>query len=194
MTDAASNPVQRTPLGLWAVFGYDDAVRLLRDPTLSVDDRAVIGPNGNRNRVRSFHGLIIPLEERPMRHHFLSFVATIALVTAVPALAAEIETSSQIDAVAVYPDGATVTRLIRLDLPAGDSTLFARDFPLTLDPSSLRVEGDGGSRIVIGAVDARPPLPTPPANLPQVDRQLEALRDQRAGLDGEIAAATARRK
>jgi uncharacterized protein (TIGR02231 family) len=129
-----------------------------------------------------------------MRHHFLSFVATIALVTAVPALAAEIETSSQIDAVAVYPDGATVTRLIRLDLPAGDSTLFARDFPLTLDPSSLRVEGDGGSRIVIGAVDARPPLPTPPANLPQVDRQLEALRDQRAGLDGEIAAATARRK
>jgi len=129
-----------------------------------------------------------------MRHHFLSFVATVALVTAMPALAAEIETSSQVDAVTVYPDGATVTRLIRLDLPAGDSTLFARDFPLTLDPSSLRVEGEGGGRVVIGAVDARPPLPTPPANLPQVDRQLEALRDQLAGLDGEIAAATARRK
>jgi len=41
----ATNPVQRTPLGLWALFGYDDAVRLLRDPTLSVEDRAVIGPN-----------------------------------------------------------------------------------------------------------------------------------------------------
>ena len=41
----ATNPVQRTPLGLWAVFGYDDAVRLLRDPTLSVEDRSVIGPN-----------------------------------------------------------------------------------------------------------------------------------------------------
>jgi cytochrome P450 len=41
----ATNPVQRTPLGLWAVFGYDDAVRLLRDPTLSVEDRSVIGAN-----------------------------------------------------------------------------------------------------------------------------------------------------
>ncbi len=41
----ATNPVQRTPLGLWAVFTYDDAVRLLRDPTLSVEDRSVIGPN-----------------------------------------------------------------------------------------------------------------------------------------------------
>ena len=41
----AENPVQRTPLGLWAVFRHDDAVRLLRDPSLSVEDRSVIGPN-----------------------------------------------------------------------------------------------------------------------------------------------------
>ena len=129
-----------------------------------------------------------------MRHRLLSFVATIAIVAAVPAMAAEIEASSQIDAVTVYPDGATVTRLIRLDLPAGDSTLLAHDFPLTLDPSSLRVEGEGGARLVIGAVDARPPLPAPPANLPQIDRRIEALRDSATALDGEIAAATARRK
>src|SRR5947207_15530230 len=133
-----------------------------------------------------------------MRRQLLSFVAVIAIVAAVPAtvpvLAAEIEAGSQIDAVTVYPEGATVSRLIRLDLPAGDSTLFARDFPLTLDPSSLRVEGEGGARLVIGAVDARPPLPAPPANLPQVDRRIEALRDSRTALDGEIASATARRK
>jgi uncharacterized protein (TIGR02231 family) len=129
-----------------------------------------------------------------MRQYFLTFVASLALIAAAPALAAEIETSSQIDAVTVYPDGATVTRLIRLDLPAGSSTLFARDFPIALDPSSLRVEGEGGDRLVIGAVDARHPLPTAPANLPEIDRRLEALRDQRAALDGEVAAATARRK
>jgi cytochrome P450 len=41
----ATHPVQHTPLGLWAVFGYDDAVRILRDPTLSVEDRAVVGRN-----------------------------------------------------------------------------------------------------------------------------------------------------
>lgn len=114
-----------------------------------------------------------------MRDHLFAFISVIALVAATPALAADIETSSQIDAVTVYPDGATVTRVIRLDLPAGDSTLLMRDFSLGLDPSSLRVEGEGGARLVIGAVDARPPLPTAPANLPQIDRQLEALRDQR---------------
>jgi len=129
-----------------------------------------------------------------MRRSLLSFVAVAAIVAALPAMAAEIEAASQIDAVTVYPDGATVTRLIRLDLPAGDSTLFARDFPLTLDPSSLRIEGEGGARLVIGAVDARPPLPAPPANLPQIDRRIEALRDSRTTLDGEIASATARRK
>ena len=133
-----------------------------------------------------------------MRRHFLALVVTTAvaavLSASLPASAAEIEAKSQIDAVTVYPDGATITRLIRLDLPAGDTTLLARDFPLTLDPSSLRVEGEGGARLVIGAVDARPPRPTPPANLPDIDKRIEALRDQRAALDGEIATANARRK
>lgn len=129
-----------------------------------------------------------------MRHQLLLCVATIAIVAAVPAMAAEIETSSQVDAVTVYPDGATVTRVIRLDLPAGDSTLLAHDFPLSLDPSSLRVEGEGAARVVIGAVDARAPGPVLPANRPQIDRRIETLRDQRAALDGDIAAATARRK
>jgi cytochrome P450 len=41
----AANPVQRTPLGWWALFRHDDAVRLLRDPSLSVEDRSVIGYN-----------------------------------------------------------------------------------------------------------------------------------------------------
>jgi len=42
---SVGNPVQQTPLGLWALFGYDDAVRLLRDPSLSVEDRSVVGRN-----------------------------------------------------------------------------------------------------------------------------------------------------
>jgi cytochrome P450 len=42
---SAGNPVQRTPLGWWAVFRHDDCTRLLRDPTLSVEDRAVTGYN-----------------------------------------------------------------------------------------------------------------------------------------------------
>src|SRR6516165_10142076 len=90
----------------------------------------------------------------------------VAASSAAPAWAADLEAASTVDAVTVYPDGATVTRLIKLDLPAGDTTLVARDFPLGLDVSSLRVEGQAGENLVIGAVDARPPRAALPVNLP----------------------------
>src|SRR5262249_5441257 len=60
--------------------------------------------------------------------------------------------------------------------------------------SSLRVEGEAGAKLTIGAIDARPPRPVPPADLPELDKKIEALKDARADLDGTIAAATARRK
>lgn len=121
---------------------------------------------------------------------FLSVVAGAPLA----ADAAEIEARSRIDSVTVYPDGASVTRLIRLDVAAGDNIVLARDFPLTLDPSSLRVEGEGDAALTIGAIDTRLPRQTPPVNRPEIDKKIEALRDQRAALDGAIAAANARRK
>lgn len=119
-------------------------------------------------------------------------IAFVAL--SVAAQAADVEASSRIDSVTVYPDGATVTRIIKADLAAGDSTLLARDLPLSIDPSSLRVEGEGGANLTIGAIDIRTPRPSPPANLPEIDQRIEALRDQRAALDGAIAAVNARRK
>jgi uncharacterized protein (TIGR02231 family) len=111
-----------------------------------------------------------------------------------PLLAADLDVTSAIDAVTVYPDGATVTRIVTLDLPSGDNTLVAKDFPLTLDPASLRVEGEAATRLTIGAIDTRSPRPVQPVNLPELDKRIEALKDQRADLDGTIAAAEARRK
>ena len=121
---------------------------------------------------------------------------SLVLVTALaaPAMAADLDATSAIDAVTVYPDGASVTRIIRLDLPSGDNTLVAKDFPLTLDPSSLRVEGEGGERLTIGAIDARPPKPMLPADLSALDKRIEALKDQRDDLDGAMASAEARKK
>jgi uncharacterized protein (TIGR02231 family) len=118
----------------------------------------------------------------------------LAAFVAVPAQAADIEATSAVDAVTVYPDGASVTRLITLDLPSGDNTLVAKDFPLTLDPSSLRVEGEAGAKFTIGAIDTRPPRAAPPVNLPELDKRIEALKDERANLGGAISAASARRK
>jgi uncharacterized protein (TIGR02231 family) len=122
---------------------------------------------------------------------------SLVLVTAFAAAqarAADLDATSTVDAVTVYPDGASVTRVITLDLPSGDNTLVARDFPLTLDPSSLRVEGEAGAKLTIGAIDTRPPRAVPPVDLPELDKRIEVLKDQRADLQGGIEAAAARRK
>ena len=122
---------------------------------------------------------------------------SLVLVTAfaaMPARAADLDATSTIDAVTVYPDGASVTRVISLDLPSGDNTLVAKDFPPTLDPSSLRVEGEAGEKLTIGAIDTRLPRRLVAVNLPEIDKRIEALRDQRADLDGAISSAEARRK
>jgi len=108
--------------------------------------------------------------------------------------AANIDASSAVDAVTVYPDGASVTRVVTLDLSAGENSAVLKDFPLTLDPSSLRVEGEAGAKLTIGAIDARPPRAAPPVNLPELDKRIEALKDERANLQGAINAATTRRK
>ncbi|MCP1848771.1 hypothetical protein J2R80_002594 [Bradyrhizobium sp. USDA 4541] len=122
-----------------------------------------------------------------------SLVLAGALVAG-PLHAANLDAASQVDAVTVYPDGASVTRVITLDLPAGDNTLIARDFPIGLDPSSLRVEGEGGAKLTIGAIDTKLPGPLLPQNLSEIDKRIEALNDQRADLQGLISAAEARRK
>jgi uncharacterized protein (TIGR02231 family) len=118
----------------------------------------------------------------------------VTMATALPSWAADVDATSAIDTVTVYPDGATVTRTIALDLAPGDSTLVARDFPLSLDPSSLRVEGEAGAKLTIGTIDARPPRAAPPVNLSELDQRIEALKDQRADLQGTIDSANARRK
>ena len=120
-------------------------------------------------------------------------LVVVTALAAAPARADDLDATSAIDTVTVYPDGASVTRLIALDVPSGDTTLVAKDFPLTLDPASLRVEGEAGARLTIGAVDTRPPRAAPPVNLPELDKRIETLKDERANLQGTIAAATARR-
>ena len=121
-------------------------------------------------------------------------LAVFTALVAGPVRAAEVAASSAVDAVTVYPDGASVTRIISLDLPAGENSAVLKDFPLTLDPSSLRVEGEAGAKLTIGAIDAKPPRAAPPVNLPELDKRIEALKDERANLQGAIDAATARRK
>jgi uncharacterized protein (TIGR02231 family) len=121
-------------------------------------------------------------------------VAVLAAFAAGGARAADVDANSTVDAVTVYPDGASVTRVVTLDLPAGENSAVLKDFPLTLDPSSLRVEGEAGVKLTIGAIDARPPHTAPPVDLPELYKRLEALQDRRDDLQDVIDAATERRK
>jgi uncharacterized protein (TIGR02231 family) len=129
----------------------------------------------------------------PAKFAYLPVACVLMFAGAAPALAADMDVQSAIDAVTVYPDGATVTRVITVDVPSGDTTLIAKDFPPGLDPASLRVEGEGAAAITIGAIDARPPRAERPVIAPEIEKRIEALRDERAVLDDRIAAETARK-
>src|SRR5947209_11694201 len=130
-----------------------------------------------------------------MRRSFANLPAACVLIFAVaPALAGEIDVRSAIDSVTVYPDGATVTRTISVDLPQGDTTLIARDFPPGLDGSSLRVAGETAAPVVIGAIDARSPRPERPATAPELEKRWQALKDERTALEDRIGAEAARKK
>src|SRR5262249_61553718 len=77
---------------------------------------------------------------------------------------------------------------------AGDRVLRAVVFPPPRDRSALRGEGEGGARLMIGAIDARLPRAEPPRVAPEIESRIEALRDERGTLDDKITAAAAEKK
>ena len=115
-------------------------------------------------------------------------LAALLLVTVTPAFAADLAASSRIAAVTLYPDGATVTRLVAFDAPAGETTLVARDFPLGLDPASIRLTGQGDGAVSIGSVEARAVYLDAPGPDAALEKELQDLRDQRAAVEGEVSA------
>src|SRR5260370_3844382 len=90
----------------------------------------------------------------------------LAALAAMQAKAADVDATSAVDAVTVYPDGARVTRAITADVPNGDNTLVIQDFPLTLDPSSLPGGGEAGATRTLPATGTTPPPVAPPGHLP----------------------------
>jgi uncharacterized protein (TIGR02231 family) len=86
----------------------------------------------------------------------LLLTAVLLASTAIaPAFAEEIKTQSRIDAVIVFPQGADVMRVAQAQLVAGEHSLILDDLPASIDPQSIRVEGEGGQGLEISAVDSR---------------------------------------
>lgn len=119
-----------------------------------------------------------------MRHLVLPL-----LLCAGPALADEIPLSSRVNAVTVYPQGATVTREVPFTAPAGTHDLIVADLPRGTPLASVRVTVDGAR---MGGVTTRqdyvPPRdmaerPDVLAARSEVERLEDALRRARDEVD-----------
>ncbi|QFT79322.1 hypothetical protein FIU89_01770 [Roseovarius sp. THAF27] len=106
-----------------------------------------------------------------------------------PALAEDFALTSDVGAVTLYPQGATITRQVPYSIPAGQHQLILTDLPRSTPLASVRVAVEGAA---MGSVTARrdfvPPrteeetaaLQTARA---EVERLEDELRDARAAVD-----------
>jgi uncharacterized protein (TIGR02231 family) len=127
-----------------------------------------------------------------MRFPFTATVSCLALVLSLPALAQDLTATSRIDAVTVYPDAASVTRIAEVDVPEGATTLVFRGLPIGLDPASLRAEGSATAGLTIGSLESRVAPAAAPAD-DGLDARIKALRDERASVQVTIEALQGKR-
>lgn len=115
------------------------------------------------------------------------------LLGTTPVFAVDLGVQSKIDAVSVYPDGATVTRVIEFDIPAGENVLVAKDLPAGLDAASIRVDMREASGVSLAGTDIANALSDGPVPDAAANKTLQDLKDQRDGLAGIGKALLAKR-
>ncbi|HEX2842441.1 mucoidy inhibitor MuiA family protein [Hyphomicrobium sp.] len=109
--------------------------------------------------------------------------------------AAEVDAVSRIDSVVVFPMGAEVMRVAKVQLEKGEHTILFRDLPASAIEGSIRVEGTASGKLEIGSVDTRR-LFVPRADAEaaaserrRIETEIEQLRDDRARLEAQVQAA-----
>ena len=116
-----------------------------------------------------------------------------------PALAAELATPSNVEAVTVFPQSAEVRRLAKVKVPAGAHTIVLNDLPQQAQAASIRVEGKATGSLQIGSVDSRVLAisrrdPEAAASARRaIELEIEKLRDERALAVADQQAAEAQR-
>jgi hypothetical protein len=121
--------------------------------------------------------------------------AALLLAGATPVFAAEITASSKIDGVVVYPGLATVTRIVEVEVPAGQHTIVVAGLPQALDPNSLRVEGVSTGQISIGSIEMRTqPIGGVTGPASEVAQRVRKLQEDRQRKQAELSALTAKQQ
>jgi uncharacterized protein (TIGR02231 family) len=115
-----------------------------------------------------------------------------------PAYGIDISSTSSIDAVTVFPQGAQVTRIAMFSMPAGKNTIILKDLPADVVIGSLRVEGEAKGQMAIGSVDSRKVFilnaATSDAERKRIEDQIQVLFDKRKGLEDALSAAAFRKE
>jgi uncharacterized protein (TIGR02231 family) len=129
-----------------------------------------------------------------MRMKTVSAASLLALVLASGLThAADIPVTTKIDAATVYPDGAMVSRVAEVAVPAGSHVLLFRGLPAGIDPASLRFEAKGDAALVIGTVESRAAAAiVAPAT--ELLAKIKRLRDELSGVQGRMDAAEAEKR
>ncbi|MDX2258752.1 MAG: mucoidy inhibitor MuiA family protein [Hyphomicrobiaceae bacterium] len=128
-------------------------------------------------------------------------VAALVLAGLLPGqvLAADVQATSKLVAVTVFPMGAEVTRRATVKLEPGQHTIVLPDLPAQTVQSSIRVEATATGGLEIGSVDNRR-LSIPRADAAaqaseqrRLETELEAMRDRRALIEAETETAEVQR-
>ena len=129
-----------------------------------------------------------------------ALAAVLVAAHSLSAHAADVPATSAVDAVTVFLSGAEVTRLAKVKLDKGESTIILGDVPASAVPGSIRVEGKATGKIEIGSVDtARKLLQRQESQAADVKRKeledrVEQLKDERTAIDAQAQAAAIQKK
>ncbi len=124
---------------------------------------------------------------------FGALIMVSALTSPAFVFADDIPAESKIAKVTVFPSGAQITRILTVDIKAGEHTVLLKDLPVGAIHDSIRVEGAADGKLEIGSVDVKTTyIPSEAHNsLKDEERKdledmLQKLLDERAGLSGKL--------
>lgn len=126
-------------------------------------------------------------------------IGLVAVLWTWPLGAGELPARSTVDSVTVFPSGAEVRRIVRLQLAAGDHTVIIDDLPQQAVASSIRVEGKATGKLQIGAVDSRRVVvqrsdaEAQQSARERIENEIQRLKDERARFEGQIETAEAQK-
>jgi uncharacterized protein (TIGR02231 family) len=111
-------------------------------------------------------------------------------IAAATATAADLPADAHIDHVTVYPQGAVVTRVAQVAVPAGSQRLIFRGLPANVDAKTLQV-ALGNGEVQLGDIEVvainEPNLVSQPER--ELQRRIEEAGDQETVLKDELASA-----